>query len=154
MPLIVIDSQQAVHGGSLGLLPAGSTQDVPLTLAHQLVGAGRARWVTPPTSRVGMLDLPADAVQGVVSRAGVTASDAGTDWIGAPSLLSFSAALASGTSTTVLLEVRDSAGTVATAATITADTVGQTMDDALLMLQRSEYRFRRSSGTGSVTITV
>ena len=69
-------------------------------------------------------------------------------------MLSFSAVLASGTSTTVLLEVRDSAGTVATAATIVADTLAQTLRQALLMRQQSEYRFRRSSGTGSVTITV
>ena len=94
------------------------------------------------------------AVQALVARTVITADDTGTTWLGAPALLSFSAALASGSSTTVLLEVRDSAGTVTTAATITADTVGQTLRQALLMRQQSSYRFRRSSGTGSVTITV
>lgn len=94
------------------------------------------------------------AFDALVSRAGTVATDAGSAWLGAPSLLSFSAVLDSGTATTVLLEVRDAVGTVATAATITADTVSQVLRQSLLLRQQSEYRFRRSSGTGSVTITV
>jgi hypothetical protein len=90
----------------------------------------------------------------LVSRAGITADDTGSAWVGAPALLSFSAVLANGSATTVLLEVRDAVGTVATAATITADTVSQVLRQSLLLRQQSEYRFRRSSGTGSVTITV
>lgn len=71
MVQIVIDPLQAVHGGSLGLLPAGSTQDVPLALATQLVGAGDARWVAPPPSKVGVLDIPADPLSSLVSGDGV-----------------------------------------------------------------------------------
>ena len=94
------------------------------------------------------------AISALVSRAGIVASDTGSAWTGAPSLLSFSAVLDSGTTTAVLLEVRNAAGTVATAATITADTVAQELRQALLLRQNSEYRFRRVSGTGTVTITV
>lgn len=70
MPQIIINATQAVHGGTLGLLSAGSTQDVPVDLATALVGRGAARWVTPPVPVIGMLDIPAAPVQALVSGAG------------------------------------------------------------------------------------
>lgn len=102
----------------------------------------------------GLTTSQVEALGALVSRAGIVVTDTGTAWLSAPTMLSFSAVLDSGTATTVLLEVRDSGGTVSTAATIVVDTVGQTLRQAFLLRQQAEYRFRRSSGTGSVTITV
>lgn len=83
----------------------------------------------------------------------ITADDTGSAWVRCPEVLSFAAVLASGTSTTVLLEVRDIAGTVTTAATILADVVAQTLRQAFVTREVKDFRFRRSSGTGVVTIT-
>jgi hypothetical protein len=68
---IIIHPLQAAHGGALGLLAAGSTQDVPEALAIDLVGSGQARWVTPPSSRVGVLDIPAAPLSSLASRDGL-----------------------------------------------------------------------------------
>ena len=83
-----------------------------------------------------------------------TASDAGTDWYRVPDVLQVAATLDSGTSTTVLVEVRTAAGVVSTALTITADTVAQVLRSSILTMEMHEFRIRRSSGTGTVTITV
>ena len=83
-----------------------------------------------------------------------TASDAGSDWYRAPDVLQIAAVLGSGTSTTVLVEVRTAAGVVSTAMTITADTVAQVLRSSILTREMHEFRIRRSSGTGTVTVTV
>lgn len=83
-----------------------------------------------------------------------TASDAGTDWYRVPDVLQIAAVLDSGTSTTVLVEVRTAAGVVSTALTITADTVAQVLRNSILTMEMHEFRIRRSSGTGTVTITI
>ncbi len=83
-----------------------------------------------------------------------TASDAGTDWYRVPDVLQVAATLDSGTSTTVLVEVRTAAGVVSTALTITADTVAQTLRNSILTREMHEFRIRRSSGTGTVTVIV
>lgn len=83
-----------------------------------------------------------------------TASDAGTDWYRVPDVLQVAATLDSGTSTTVLVEVRTAAGVVSTALTIVADTVAQALRNSILTREMHEFRIRRSSGTGTVTITV
>lgn len=70
MPLVIIDPLQAVHGGALGLLAAGSTQDLAEALAKTLVGRGAARWVTPPTPSISILDVPGAPVQALVLGAG------------------------------------------------------------------------------------
>lgn len=83
-----------------------------------------------------------------------TASDAGSDWYRVPDVLQIAATLDSGTSTTVLIEVRTAAGVVSTALTIVADTVAQILRSSILTREMHEFRIRRSSGTGTVTITV
>lgn len=83
-----------------------------------------------------------------------TAGDAGTDWYRVPDVLQVAATLDGGTSTTVLVEVRTAAGVVSTALTITADTVAQTLRNSILTREMHEFRIRRSSGTGTVTVIV
>lgn len=118
---------------------------------------GAVAWVRPGNSP-GSQGEPfsraeSDAIRGVVSGAGITADDIGSAWTLAPALLSISATLTAGISTTVLLEVRDLLGTVSTAATIVADTLTtQTLRQAFLTREAVDYRFRRSSGTGTVVI--
>lgn len=97
-------------------------------------------------------DAEAAALQALVAGGGITADDTGSAWTLCPSLLSISATLTAGSSTTVLLEVRTAAGVVTTAATIVADTTSQTLRQAFLTRESYEYRFRRSSGTGTVVI--
>ena len=121
-------------------------------LEAQLLDGGSAELL--PGNLDVLTSQEVKSTKALVSRAGIEATDVGTDWVGAPSLLAFSATLTSGTSTTVLLEVRDTAGSVTTAATIVADTVSQVLRQSFLLRQQAEYRFRRSSGTGSVTINL
>ena len=100
-----------------------------------------------------LTEARATAIQALVSGAVITADDIGSAWMLAPALLSISATLTAGTSTTVLLEVRDLLGTVSTAATIVADTLTtQTLRQAFLTREAVDYRFRRSTGTGTVVI--
>lgn len=91
----------------------------------------------------------------VIARAGATsfnANDTGSAWEYCPPILSFSASLTAGTSTTVLLEVKDAAGTITTAATIVADIVAQVIRSDFVTRDSNQFRFRRSSGTGTVAI--
>lgn len=132
-------------------------------VAKQLVSAGKLLVeIAPPSmlnvvrrSSDGTALVSGDGTQWLIPGAATfTASDAGTDWYRVPDVLQVAATLDSGTSTTVLVEVRTAAGVVSTALTITADTVAQVLRSSILTMEMHEFRIRRSSGTGTVTITV
>ena len=82
------------------------------------------------------------------------ATDVGTDWAGAPAVLGVQAILTAGTTTTVLLEVKDKDGVVTTAATITVDTVAEVIRASVALAGAAQYRLRRSSGTGTVSLLI
>jgi hypothetical protein len=100
-----------------------------------------------------LLDL--SAARSLVSGGGnFDATDAGTEWAGSPAVLGVQAILTAGGTTTVLVEVKDKDGVVSTAATITADTISQVLRDQVALNGAAQYRLRRSSGTGTVSLLV
>jgi hypothetical protein len=163
-----ITMRQTRMGESGSLLDSGSTYTVSDAFGAAMVGATYATdtdGVLSSPKATGLQDmkynpLTQSAVSGdgtqwlIPGAATFTASDAGTDWYRVPDVLQIAAVLDSGTSTTVLVEVRTAAGVVSTALTITADTVAQVLRSSILTMEMHEFRIRRSSGTGTVTITV
>jgi hypothetical protein len=129
---------------------------------YYTLGIGHPHTETADEGSPSVFVTASDGVQSMVDPAGnlypvaganqFTADDTGSAWVRCPEVLSFSALLVSGTAT-VLLEVRDIAGTVTTAATIVNDVVAQTLRQAFITQEVQDFRFRRSSGTGVVTIT-
>ena len=127
---------------------AGQDVDVDRTVALRWIADGKA------TTDANNAQNPVpDAIQALVSKAGITADDTGTVWLACPKLLSLSAVLTAGTATTVLIEVRDAAQVVTTAVTLTLDTISQILRTAFLTRDAVDYRIRRASGTGTVTVT-
>jgi len=139
-----------------GPYPMGGT----VVVANASNSGGAVTWVRSDAlvaeSASGVVSLVSgDGTQWLIPGAATfTASDAGTDWYRVPDVLQVAATLDSGTSTTVLVEVRTAAGVVSTALTITADTVAQTLRNSILTREMHEFRIRRSSGTGTVTVIV
>jgi hypothetical protein len=121
-------------------------------LAAEIAAIGVVTATTDPITGGIVIPIGADtqAADGVTS---FTVDDTGTSWVLAPTVLAFSATLTAGTTTTVLLEVQNAVGTVTTAATVTADTISQTLRQSFQTRDSKYFRFRRSSGSGSVTIT-
>lgn len=133
--------------------------DAVATTAQNLAFPPPAELFAPGSSRedprTGFTAGEVAATRALVSKAAIVADDTGTAWATCPKLLSLSAVLTAGGSTTVLVEVQDSVGTVTTAATIVCDTLTtQVLRTAFLTKDAVNYRIRRSSGTGSVTVTV
>lgn len=90
----------------------------------------------------------------VLDTGSFTASLVGSNWAAAPDVIQFQATLVTGGSAGVILEVRDALLSASTAATIIADTTAQVLTNAVLSRNSYQYRFRQTSGGGTVTITV
>ena len=155
-------SWNGYYEGQIVTSPSGRTEAELIALGYavsDLDGPDNsgplARFNTDPlTGRATGLTDPSGGAVPLMGNSSFTADDVGTTWAACPKLIDMSATLASGTSTTVLLEVRTSAGVVSTAATITADTVSQVLRQTFTTRGYQDFRIRRSSGTGSVTITL
>ena len=159
---------QTRMGESGSLLTVGSTYTVSKEFGAEMVGsrgyATDTDGVLSSPKATGLQDMKYDPLtQSAVSADGnlllmgaatFTATDAGSEWYRAPEVLQVAATLDSGTATTVLIEVRTLAGVVSTALTITADTIAQTLRTSILTREMHEFRIRRSSGTGTVTVIV
>lgn len=86
-----------------------------------------------------------------LGRQSITASDVGSAWQKCPGVIAFTSTLVSG-SATVLLEFKTELEVVTTAATVVNDVVAQALHTAFDARNVYLFRFRRSSGTGVVTI--
>lgn len=78
----------------------------------------------------------------------------GSAWTAAPDVIQFSARLLEGTSSTIVLEVRDARMLVVTAVTLILTSTDDILHDAILSKGYESFRFRQTSGTGTVLITV